>query len=571
MIDYSNIPRDSRRVPLETRVQFKFDRFSGFLSDFSANVSPGGMFIRTRTPQPPGTVLEFEFRLGDGFELIRGRGEVVWTRSEDEGPARPAGMGLRFQELSQGSKELIYRMVDHHIQQGGTPFDVTQGPPDPIPPPPLSQPAPPAAPPVPPQGLSPLSPSPGPSPAAPPRTPLPQLRFDPTPTPPPSPPSRQPVMAPSPMPPPISPPAPSPVPAADAKAWLPSLEEEGGFDPSPYASPLATQDDWMKARQALPKDPFSELAAGEAEPGPVASHPAAGPLFGASLEPDPPRSPRRALPWILVGLLVALAAGAFLFRDSLLGLAGLGGDESENLAQAAPAVRSKPGRLRRGLPSASPAPDSAAAPVAPGITPATAQPAEPAVTPSLPAAPATPPTTQVSPIRPAVTPAKAPVPAPTLPPAPAAKAVKATSAATPAPAAPAPKPGVKAPAEKPAPLPAVREDTGPAATGVEKITFEKVLGGTDIILWGNGAIRARSYVRSRIEGNPPRELIRVSGIKRPAPAARLAVGTPEVLQVRTGLHAGEELHIVLDLAGPKVTVTGVEEGENRLRIHLQKQ
>jgi hypothetical protein len=120
-------------------------------------------------------------------------------------------------------------------------------------------------------------------------------------------------------------------------------------------------------------------------------------------------------------------------------------------------------------------------------------------------------------------------------------------------------------------VPAIREDTGPAATGVEKITFEKAFGGTDIILWGNGAIRARTYVRSRIEGNPPRELIRISGIKRPAPAARLAVGTPEVLQVRTGLHAGDELHIVLDLAGPKVTVTGVEEGENRLRIHLKKQ
>jgi uncharacterized protein (TIGR02266 family) len=133
MVDYSNIPRDSRRVPLETRVQFKFDRFSGFLSDFSANISPGGMFIRTRAPQPPGTVLEFEFRLGDGFELIKGRGEVVWVRPEDEGSTRPMGMGLRFLELSQGSKELIYRIVDHHIQQGGTPFDVTERPPDPVP------------------------------------------------------------------------------------------------------------------------------------------------------------------------------------------------------------------------------------------------------------------------------------------------------------------------------------------------------------------------------------------------------------------------------------------------------
>ena len=49
MVDYSNIPRDSRRVPLETRVQFKFDRFDGFISEYSANISPGGMFIRTRS------------------------------------------------------------------------------------------------------------------------------------------------------------------------------------------------------------------------------------------------------------------------------------------------------------------------------------------------------------------------------------------------------------------------------------------------------------------------------------------------------------------------------------------
>src|SRR3954453_16621186 len=133
MVDYSNIPRDSRRVPLETRVQFKFDRFDGFITEYSANISPGGLFLRTRAPQPPGTVLDFELRLGDGFELIRGRGEVVWNRLEDDGPARPAGLGLRFLELSEGSKELIYRIVDQHILEGGTPYDVPQSPPDPLP------------------------------------------------------------------------------------------------------------------------------------------------------------------------------------------------------------------------------------------------------------------------------------------------------------------------------------------------------------------------------------------------------------------------------------------------------
>ncbi len=330
----------------------------------------------------------------------------------------------------------------------------------------------------------------------------------------------------------------------------------------------------MKARQAMPKELYSEPVASVLEPGfPAQDHPAAGPLFGAGSEPEPRRSSRRALPWILVGLLVALAGGAFLFRDTLLGLAGLGGPDSdggsENIVQAPPSLHPRPGHPRpRSLPSASPVPGEAATP-APAV-------GTPAITPSLPAAPVT----DVSPVRPALTPARTPAPVPTLPPAPTpvpvaktAKSVVAPSAPSPA-ATPVPSPkavAAKPPAEKPAPLPAVREDTGPAATGVDRITFEKAAGGTDVILWGNGAIRARSYVRSRIEGNPPRELIRISGIKRPAPAARLAVGTPEVLQVRTGLHAGDELHVVLDLAGPKVTVTGVEEGENRLRIHLKKQ
>lgn len=127
MVDYSNIPRDARRVPIETRVQFTFDRFSGFVLEYSSNISPGGMFLKTRTPLPEGKIIDFECSLGDGYELIKGRAEVVWTRLEDDGTTRPAGMGVRFLELSEGSLELIYRMVDQHIQQGGTPFDVTQG------------------------------------------------------------------------------------------------------------------------------------------------------------------------------------------------------------------------------------------------------------------------------------------------------------------------------------------------------------------------------------------------------------------------------------------------------------
>src|SRR6202158_744617 len=123
--DYSNLPRDATRVPLAHRIQLKFDRFSGFINEYFSNISPGGIFIRTDTPEPPGQLLEFEFRLGAGYELIRGRGEVVWARQRGEGPERPPGMGVRFIELSPGSKDLIYKIVDDYVAHGGKPFDLT--------------------------------------------------------------------------------------------------------------------------------------------------------------------------------------------------------------------------------------------------------------------------------------------------------------------------------------------------------------------------------------------------------------------------------------------------------------
>jgi uncharacterized protein (TIGR02266 family) len=415
MIDYTNIPRDSRRVPLETRVQFKFDRFSGFISEYSANISPGGLFLRTQEPRPPGTVLDLEFRLGDGFELIRGRGEVIWVRAEDEGTARPAGMGIRFLELSEGSRELIYRIVDEHVLQGGTPFDVTQQPPDPVP-----APAPEAGPP-----------------------PFPELFDRPA--------------APGPG---------EPETAPDAASWLPALDDPA-HEPPP--SP----------------EPFPELLAQPAPEPPAAPSPMFTTTFGsASVQ----RPPRRLWPWALLAALVVLVAAAFLLgKKSIL-----------------EAPRERPA-------TAKPAPGPASAPAPRRQPAATAGPRE--------------------------APPPAPVP----------------------PAAPTP--------------PAVPQ--GPVLTRVDRVTSEPTAGGgTDIVLWGNGEIPPAAYKRTRIEGNPPRELFRLSGVRGTQAQTRVVVGTAEVLQVRTGYHpeAGSsgELHVVLDLAHPAVAVTGVEQEPGRLRIHLRR-
>lgn len=417
--DLSSVPRDSRRVPIAAKVAFKFERFTGFISEYSANISPTGMFITTNTPEPPGSVLDFEFQLGDGFDLIRGKGEVVWTRAVAEGPSRPAGMGIRFLELSEGSKELIYRIVDQYVQDGGTPFDVSLRPPDPVP-------------------IAPIVP-------AEPASPFPEI------------------------------PDSGSFPAVDSSAWMPPEPAPLDDDFPPFMPPLPPMDD--------PEPPRPTVH------------------FGGYAASAAPAQKSRVVPIAIVGLLLALGAAAWLYRDTLMGMAGFGGDAD----------------------TASEPPAQVAAAAAPQETPES-------ITPIIEEEPEGTPLPEVVRRREEETPAPAP--------------------AEPAPAAP----------------------TGPALTVLERITFEQAFGGTDIILWGNGAIRPEVYSQSRI-GDPPRELIVLTGMARPFPASKVNVGTGEVRQVRTGYHQkarGNELHVVIDLADPAVQVTRIEAREQHLRIHLQK-
>jgi hypothetical protein len=316
-------------------------------------------------------------------------------------------------------------------------------------------------------------------------------------------------------------PAASPVPSA-----LTPAEDIFDLSPAPAAArrepePLPDAASWLPSLDApalepLPSqysstaEPFPDLLAPpEPEPEPMPAAPMFHTTFGAASA----RQPRSILPWALLAAGLVLAAAVFLLRDTLMEMVGMG--SGEEVVQTAP-----PPRPRRTVP----------APVPSGAPP------EP-----------TPPQTG-APIL-AETPEPTPEPVPT----------------------PAPTPQGRV-----EPIPAVVEeaaDSGRALTRLESITFKQAGGGTDIILLGDGAIRAESFTRTRLDGNPPRELIRISGIRRQFPQARVVVGTPEVLQVRVGYHPDKgrgELHVVLDLARPNVVVTGVVPGEDRLLIHLQR-
>lgn len=121
------------RVPLKLRVNMEFEKFSGFISEYSENISEGGMFIKTTKPKPMGSVFSLEFKLKDDYKLIQGWGEVVWVREKPEGN-KPAGMGIKFLDLDEASTELIRSIVAIHKKEKKDdsihPFDFMSEPQD---------------------------------------------------------------------------------------------------------------------------------------------------------------------------------------------------------------------------------------------------------------------------------------------------------------------------------------------------------------------------------------------------------------------------------------------------------
>ncbi len=125
----ANGPADSYkkgkdRVELNRAVKLRFGKFQDFLTEIASNISPGGMFVSSNDPRPPGEQFEFECSLADGFPLVSGRAQVVWVRRISMSAEEPCGMGVRFLELMDDSEELIRRIVEKRVKAGETTFDL---------------------------------------------------------------------------------------------------------------------------------------------------------------------------------------------------------------------------------------------------------------------------------------------------------------------------------------------------------------------------------------------------------------------------------------------------------------
>lgn len=109
-------PRTATRAPLEKSVKLQFDDSVDVSEARCINISIGGMQIQGGDLRPQGTQVRFDLEIDDETN-IRGLGEVIWMRTQDLGPGREAGMGVKFRFLEQRDRQVIFKLVSEHIKE----------------------------------------------------------------------------------------------------------------------------------------------------------------------------------------------------------------------------------------------------------------------------------------------------------------------------------------------------------------------------------------------------------------------------------------------------------------------
>ena len=94
------------------RIKFKSANLNEFVARYGADVSAGGIFVRTKQPLAVGSLLRFDFSLADGSPLLAGLGTVVWVREPDQSRVGSIpGMGLRFDQLAPESQPIHQQIL----------------------------------------------------------------------------------------------------------------------------------------------------------------------------------------------------------------------------------------------------------------------------------------------------------------------------------------------------------------------------------------------------------------------------------------------------------------------------
>jgi uncharacterized protein (TIGR02266 family) len=103
--------RQAPRVLVDLEVDYASE--DNYLFAYITDISETGIFVRTTSPEQPGTRLNLRFRPDDEGPQIEVEGEVIWIN-----PFRPGvadnlhpGMGIRFVALDDELRDRLLELV----------------------------------------------------------------------------------------------------------------------------------------------------------------------------------------------------------------------------------------------------------------------------------------------------------------------------------------------------------------------------------------------------------------------------------------------------------------------------
>jgi uncharacterized protein (TIGR02266 family) len=99
----------NRRRHVRSRVFARcwIERESVTLFGRVVDLGEGGLFLRTAVVLPPGTDVRVHLRPPGVNESIRAHGTVAWVGFRDDGESKMRGIGIAFDRIEEGEKELL--------------------------------------------------------------------------------------------------------------------------------------------------------------------------------------------------------------------------------------------------------------------------------------------------------------------------------------------------------------------------------------------------------------------------------------------------------------------------------
>lgn len=118
----SNPTEDRRqyvRLPIDGDMMVRYGHRGQFYFGSCQNLSPGGLFVATKTPAPFGSEVSLKFKLPGHQGTLQAKGKVVRVHKDKRNRSSGAspGMHIRFTKIADQTEEEIKRFLVPRLRQ----------------------------------------------------------------------------------------------------------------------------------------------------------------------------------------------------------------------------------------------------------------------------------------------------------------------------------------------------------------------------------------------------------------------------------------------------------------------